>query len=178
MSEELDGGPQRQSKFMRLLGGKKAAVDIAGAPSGAGGARPRLDINQANRELEQQFDTSVRMKFEGGGTKHRGSVLNQLGIKTIAPQAPVKMDTWQHRFGYHELGFLPRYAPLKFNGPHVGVIPSHIRKRVLAEPAVASLTPRPPGHTRSPLCIGPSVKFCIYRVPTFRPVLISLLVSS
>lgn len=71
--KELDGGSQRQSKFMRLLGGKKAAVEATGEPSsGGGGARPRMDINQANRELEQQFDTSVRMKFEGGGAKRKG----------------------------------------------------------------------------------------------------------
>ncbi|KAK3327562.1 small acidic protein family-domain-containing protein [Cercophora scortea] len=62
---ELGGGESRQDKFMRLLGGKKA-----GAAATVGGpARPKLDSNHVAKELEQQFEAGVRMKYELGGQK-------------------------------------------------------------------------------------------------------------
>ena len=65
----LEGGSSRQSKFMRLLGAKKqdGAADVAAGAKA--GSRPRLDINHVTKELEQQFDAGVRMKYEVGGQK-------------------------------------------------------------------------------------------------------------
>jgi len=70
--EDLGGGAKRQDKFMRLLGGKKAAATLVGTETLAGTKfRPRLDINKASKDLEQQYEAGVRMKFDAGG-KRRG----------------------------------------------------------------------------------------------------------
>jgi hypothetical protein len=70
--EDLGGGAKRQDKFMRLLGGKKAAATLVGTETLAGAKfRPRLDINKASKDLEQQYEAGVRMKFDAGG-KRRG----------------------------------------------------------------------------------------------------------
>jgi len=66
----LGGGAKRQDKFMRLLGGKKSRAVAAGAgTSGAESSRPRLDLNKASEELEQQFNVGVRMKFDVSGKR-------------------------------------------------------------------------------------------------------------
>ncbi|KAK3358960.1 small acidic protein family-domain-containing protein [Lasiosphaeria hispida] len=74
--QELGGGSSRQSKFMRLLGAKKVGADVtaipaAGAKGAVGSARPKFDINNVSNDLEKQFETGVRMKFEAGA-KRRG----------------------------------------------------------------------------------------------------------
>lgn len=66
----LGGGADRQAKFLRLLGGKKAGAAAAGKGS-VPSSRPQIDINKATSELEQQFEAGRRMKWEMGG-QHKG----------------------------------------------------------------------------------------------------------
>ncbi|KAH6850786.1 small acidic protein family-domain-containing protein [Chaetomium sp. MPI-CAGE-AT-0009] len=63
----LGGGTSRQSKFMRLLGGKKHGV--AGTGEAKDGPRKRFDIGQVSQELEKQFDAGIQMKFGTGGQR-------------------------------------------------------------------------------------------------------------
>jgi hypothetical protein len=70
--QQLDGGAQRQDKFMRLLGGKKqgpANVATAGTGQAKDGARKRLDVGQVSQELEKQFNAGVQLKFGTGGQR-------------------------------------------------------------------------------------------------------------
>lgn len=60
----LEGGSQRQSKFMRLLGAKKAGIaPTAKQPAGKGSTDRVAD------ELERQFEYGRKMKHESGGQK-------------------------------------------------------------------------------------------------------------
>lgn len=68
--QELGGGAKRQDKFMRLLGGKKTGATAGGTRvSGVASSRPKLDINKASQELEQQFNAGVHMKFDASGKR-------------------------------------------------------------------------------------------------------------
>ncbi|KAK3374017.1 small acidic protein-like domain-containing protein [Lasiosphaeria ovina] len=70
-AQKLEGGTSRQDKFMRLLGGKKqgATAAAAGTGGGLGVSRPRLDVDVASKELEQQFDSGIKLKFGLGGQR-------------------------------------------------------------------------------------------------------------
>jgi hypothetical protein len=63
----LEGGSQRRSKFMRLLGAKKVGLPepAAGAVKPAAG----FDSSLVADELERQFESGRRMKYESGGQK-------------------------------------------------------------------------------------------------------------
>lgn len=63
----LEGGSERQSKFMKLLGGGKAASS-PGA-KGSGGAHSKMDVHKYQDDLQKQYDTGMRMKFEGQGQR-------------------------------------------------------------------------------------------------------------
>jgi hypothetical protein len=63
----LGGGTSRQSKFMRLLGGKKHGVEAAAEAKD--GPRKRFDIGQVSQELEKQFDAGIQLKFGAGGQR-------------------------------------------------------------------------------------------------------------
>ncbi|KAK4250376.1 small acidic protein family-domain-containing protein [Corynascus novoguineensis] len=65
----LGGGELRQSKFMRLLGGKKAGVAAPGTSEAKDGSRKKFDIGQVSQELEKQFDAGIQMKFGSGGQR-------------------------------------------------------------------------------------------------------------
>ena len=73
----LDGGPARQDRFLRLLGGKKAGLAVVKAPDektggksgGDGGGRERLDFKHVEEDLEKQFESSMKAKHEGGHKK-------------------------------------------------------------------------------------------------------------
>ncbi|KAF5244939.1 hypothetical protein FAUST_2048 [Fusarium austroamericanum] len=65
----LEGGSERQAKFMRLLGGKKAG---AAAPAAHGSAsKGTSDSTKAEAEIQKQFEAGMKMKNEGG-SKRRG----------------------------------------------------------------------------------------------------------
>lgn len=62
----LEGGSSRQSKFMRLLGAKKAGITAPVVEV----AKPGEDKTaKMADELERQFDAGRRMKYESGGQK-------------------------------------------------------------------------------------------------------------
>ena len=63
--QNLDGGANRQAKFMRLLGAKKS-----GQAAGSG-VKPRdhLDMKHVADDLEKQFEAGRFMKHEAGGQK-------------------------------------------------------------------------------------------------------------
>lgn len=63
--QSLDGGSDRQSKFLRLLGGKKAGQAVGGADK----ARDHLDMKNVADNLEKQFEAGRHMKYETGGQK-------------------------------------------------------------------------------------------------------------
>lgn len=56
----LEGGEARQSKFMRLLGGKKGGA----APKAA--AKVKADSVKAEAEIQRQFEAGMKAKAEGG----------------------------------------------------------------------------------------------------------------
>lgn len=63
----LGGGAERQNKFMKLLGGGKAAFSPATQNSGK--ARPKYDVHKSQDDLQKQYDVGMRMKFEGQGQR-------------------------------------------------------------------------------------------------------------
>lgn len=65
---DLDGGPQRQSKFLRLLGAKKNGVTAAAASTVSKG---KSDSTKAEAEIQRQFEAGMKMRNEGG-SKRRG----------------------------------------------------------------------------------------------------------
>jgi len=65
---ELDGGAQRQDKFLRLLGAKKAGADTNGVTKAHKG---KSAASKAEADIQRQFETGVKMKFDGNG-KRRG----------------------------------------------------------------------------------------------------------
>lgn len=64
---DLGGGAERQNKFMKLLGGGKAASSPANQNSGK--VRPRYDVQKSQDDLQKQYDAGMRMKFEGQGQR-------------------------------------------------------------------------------------------------------------
>ena len=60
---ELDGGAERQDKFLRLLGGKKGKA-TNGAPKAAKG---KSDSTKAEEEIQRQFEAGIKMKNESSG---------------------------------------------------------------------------------------------------------------
>ncbi|QPC73519.1 hypothetical protein HYE68_004271 [Fusarium pseudograminearum] len=65
----LEGGSDRQAKFMRLMGAKKAG---AAAPAAHGSAsKGTSDSTKAEAEIQKQFEAGMKMKNEGG-SKRRG----------------------------------------------------------------------------------------------------------
>ena len=62
----LDGGAERQSKFMKLLGGGKASSSGA---QNSGEARSKSDIQKSQDDLQKQYDAGMRMKLEGQGQR-------------------------------------------------------------------------------------------------------------
>ena len=65
--EELEGGAKRQDKFLRLLGGKKLGVQ-AGKKTDESD-RPHLDMTHVSDDLQKQFDSGIRMKYDAGGQR-------------------------------------------------------------------------------------------------------------
>jgi hypothetical protein len=59
---ELDGGSTRQSKFLRLLGGKKQGVNLS-APATT---NDKLSSVRAEADIQRQFEAGMKMKNEGG----------------------------------------------------------------------------------------------------------------
>ncbi|KAL1879080.1 hypothetical protein VTK73DRAFT_7406 [Phialemonium thermophilum] len=66
--QDLGGGPKRQDKFMRLLGGKKHPALTSSATEG-GGQHSTLDMGHVAKDLQRQFEAGIRMKFEAGGQR-------------------------------------------------------------------------------------------------------------
>ncbi|KAI1330065.1 small acidic protein family-domain-containing protein [Xylariaceae sp. FL0255] len=60
----LEGGDQRQQKFLRLLGGKKPNGTSSGDHH-AGSTSTKSDIAKMQSDLEHQFDLGMKMKEEG-----------------------------------------------------------------------------------------------------------------
>ncbi|SPO00719.1 uncharacterized protein DNG_03467 [Cephalotrichum gorgonifer] len=65
----LEGGSDRQNKFMKLLGGGKVAASASSAPPNAGRPASKLDIHRVQDDLQRQYDAGMRMKFEGQGQR-------------------------------------------------------------------------------------------------------------
>lgn len=63
----LGGGPERQSKFMKLLGGGKAAPSPATQNSDK--VRPTYDVQKSQEDLQRQYEAGMRMKFDGQGQR-------------------------------------------------------------------------------------------------------------
>ena len=66
--QALDGGAQRQAKFLKLLGGGKKG-DAANADSGA--AKSKAEIAKMTSNLEKQFNQGMQAK-EAGVSRRRG----------------------------------------------------------------------------------------------------------
>ncbi|KAM0211696.1 hypothetical protein ACHAQI_005256 [Fusarium lateritium] len=64
--DALEGGTDRQAKFLRLLGGKKA-----GAPVAATQGKGTSDSTKAEADIQKQFEAGMKMKNEAG-SKRRG----------------------------------------------------------------------------------------------------------
>lgn len=60
---DLDGGSARQSKFLRLLGGKKQGMSV---PTGAGAAKTASDSTRAEADIRRQFEEGMKIKHDGG----------------------------------------------------------------------------------------------------------------
>ncbi|PKS10725.1 hypothetical protein jhhlp_002482 [Lomentospora prolificans] len=60
----LEGGSERQKKFMRLLGGGKGAAPGAGQGQTASPVSG-FDIKRVQNDLQRQYDTGLQMKFDG-----------------------------------------------------------------------------------------------------------------
>ena len=71
--DALEGGEQRKSKFLRLLGAGKG--DVSGAAEGSQEKNDkgdkRKEIDKVQKDLEKQYEASIKMKHEHGG-KRRG----------------------------------------------------------------------------------------------------------
>lgn len=67
--QALDGGAQRQAKFLKLLGGGKKGDDAANADSGA--TKSRAEIAKMTSNLEKQFNQGMQAK-EAGVSRRRG----------------------------------------------------------------------------------------------------------
>ncbi|KAJ2896731.1 hypothetical protein MKZ38_005259 [Zalerion maritima] len=66
----LEGGSQRQAKFLKLLGGKKAGLNEKALAANAGASsRQILDSKWAEEDLEKQFKAGMKSKEMGGGKK-------------------------------------------------------------------------------------------------------------
>ncbi|EGX92517.1 hypothetical protein CCM_03890 [Cordyceps militaris CM01] len=59
----LDGGPARQSKFLRLLGGKKQGVRV---PEAGSSSKSASESARAEADIQRQFEEGMRMKNDGG----------------------------------------------------------------------------------------------------------------
>ena len=60
---ELDGGSDRQNKFLRLLGGKKTGAKSHGASSTPIGSSNAV---RAEAAIQRQFEVGMKMKNDGG----------------------------------------------------------------------------------------------------------------
>lgn len=60
---DLDGGSARQSKFLRLLGGKKQGMSLATVGRDAKGAS---ESSRAEAVIQRQFETGMKAKNDGG----------------------------------------------------------------------------------------------------------------
>jgi hypothetical protein len=72
--DALSGDAERKTKFLRLLGGGKAAVagDSNGVSVVGGGKKSKKgEIEKVQGELERQYEMGMKMKHDGGG-KRRG----------------------------------------------------------------------------------------------------------
>lgn len=65
----LGGGSERQSKFMKLLGGGNAAPSASSGARNSGGSSSKLDVNKVQDDLQRQYEAGMRMKFEGQGQR-------------------------------------------------------------------------------------------------------------
>ncbi len=65
----LEGGAQRQNKFMKLLGGGKAAASTASGTQKWGVGSTKDDVRRQQEEIQRQYDAGMRLKFEGQGQR-------------------------------------------------------------------------------------------------------------
>lgn len=65
--DALEGGTDRQAKFLRLLGGKKAGAPVAASQ----GTKGTSDPTKAEADIQKQFEAGMKMKNETG-SKRRG----------------------------------------------------------------------------------------------------------
>ncbi|CAG8958171.1 hypothetical protein HYFRA_00000523 [Hymenoscyphus fraxineus] len=70
-SDKLGGGAARQDKFNRLLGGKKANVEEKSEERKSKKVKNEVDLEKVQNELERQYESGMKMKYDGGG-KRRG----------------------------------------------------------------------------------------------------------
>ncbi|KAG9230240.1 small acidic protein family-domain-containing protein [Amylocarpus encephaloides] len=68
-SDALPGDAARKSKFLRLLGAGKVKDDAASGNEGSKKSKKEIDLVQ--NELERQYETGMKMKYEMGA-KRRG----------------------------------------------------------------------------------------------------------
>ncbi|KAL2760590.1 hypothetical protein ACRALDRAFT_2039198 [Sodiomyces alcalophilus JCM 7366] len=63
----LDGGAERQKKFLKLLGGGKKGAGTSTHPQHT--TKNKVDISKVNQDLEKQFNAGMQMKWDGGGAR-------------------------------------------------------------------------------------------------------------
>lgn len=67
--QALDGGMQRQAKFLKLLGGGKKGAE--GSDASAVASQSKADIAHMQSSLEKQFNNGMKAK-EAGLSRRRG----------------------------------------------------------------------------------------------------------